>query len=133
MKNEDKYIRNKYNTCVQSSEDILESIALKFRQLQNTIDILREENIRMKDNMYKDEQMNKLKEENIRLSKDYYRGFPISEGEKKQIDEFIKLHSKGKNHGAIGGAFTYVFIPTSIGVIGKVKAPNGDELVFQDL
>jgi hypothetical protein len=35
-------------------------------------------------------------------------------------------------HGAIGGAYTFCFIPTSIGLITKVKHYSGEELDVTD-
>ena len=40
---------------------------------------------------------------------------------------------RGKNFGAIGGAFTYKFTPTSIGITGEVIAPNGESFTFKEL
>ena len=37
------------------------------------------------------------------------------------------------NGGAIGGTFTYEFIPTSIGTIGTIKCTCGDSFTFEDL
>lgn len=47
------------------------------------------------------------------------------------IDESMNQH-KGY-YGAIGGGFTYQFLPTSIGVSGTIIASNGDKLEFREL
>lgn len=121
------------NSLDKSSKDIVTNIVERFHHFEVIIDKLRTENTKLKSDLYEKEYVAKLKEENERMRKDYYRGFPISEEQSKSINKFISEHSKGKNFGVIGGAFTYKFVPTSIGVIGEVIAPDGDKLTFQDL
>ena len=70
---------------------------------------------------------NKLKT----MSEEYYRGFPISAEAKSRINEWKKNHRH--DGGAIGGTFTYEFIPTSIGTIGTIKCACGDSFTFEDL
>lgn len=92
----------------------------------------------------KDEELQKLRNELEKTKADSYRGFPISEDEKNKIDEWINNHLKEKHdlitleqkiasQGAIGGRFTYEFIPTSIGTIGTIKCTCGDKFVFREL
>ena len=75
------------------------------------------------------------------MKEDYWRGFPISEDEKKLIDdwkerheaevhEVITLDQKLKRGGCIGGNYSYHFTPTSIGVSGKIKCSCGAEFEF---
>ena len=92
----------------------------------------------------KDEELQKLRNELENTRKALYRGFPISENEMNKINEWIDNHLREK-HGlvtleqrleskcAIGGRFTYEFIPTSIGAIGTIKCSCGDEFVFQEM
>jgi hypothetical protein len=42
------------------------------------------------------------------------------------------LHSAVRYTGAIGGAYTWCFTPTSIGVVCKLKCSCGEELDFTD-
>lgn len=65
------------------------------------------------------------------MSEEHYRGFPISAEAESQINEWKKNHRH--NDGAIGGTFTYEFIPTSIGTIGTIKCACGDSFTFEDL
>lgn len=50
--------------------------------------------------------------------------FTISNKEQKKIDAFLKKQDRimrNVNVGAIGGAYTYHFTPTSIGVIIEIE------------
>ncbi len=64
---------------------------------------------------------------------DYYRGFPITKSEEKAITKWKSEHEKNHNggYGAIGGKYTYHFIPTSIGIVGTIKCSCGAEFDFQ--
>jgi len=95
------------------------------------------------DDYSKDEDIKQMKEKLEQMRKDCFRGFPISEKEQEQIDEWKQSHMKKKhwdkvNHcvcgsGAIGGRFTYEFVPTSIGVIGTIVCDCGESFTFKDL
>lgn len=97
---------------------------------------LREDNKRLKDSIYKDEELTRLKEENEKLREDYYRGFPISEEEEKKIKEWTRkqMEKNPSNGGAIGGRFTYEFVPTGIGISGTIRdSLTGDSFNFLNL
>jgi serine/threonine protein kinase len=108
-------------------------------------------------NMYKDDEItksndlnalidsydvNKITEEQYdKMREDYYRGFPISKEEKEKINAWINKHEEEKHPrpknsfprgGAIGGCYTYRFVPTSIGVFGTIKCSCGEEFTFQE-
>ena len=110
---------------------------------ERTIERLREENKRVTDEAYKDNELSDLKKRYEEMQKDYFRGFPISEEEedaisKWQVEHIRKKHWDKKNNcpmsaGAIGGRFTYRFIPTSIGTIGEIVCGCGDSFTFQEL
>lgn len=108
------------------------------------IKYLEEENKRIKDELYKDNELAKMKDALECMKKDYWRGFPISEDEKKSIDKWkekheaevhgaITLGQKLKRGGCIGGNYSYCFIPTSIGVSGKIKCSCGAEFEFCEI
>ena len=96
---------------------------------------LREENTKLKYAAYQDEELQKMKTELEETRKDYNRGFPISEEEHKHIKAWMTEHEKRHSNysGAIGGGYTYCFIPTSIGIIGTVKCTCGAEFTFREL
>ena len=111
-------------------DEICEAIKVRVRHAEE-----REENAikkmeEMRDEKWKDSQLTQMREELNRVKQDYYRGFPISQQEQDEIDNWEDNHwtnqhmapdlkSRLAKMGAIGGSFKYEFIPTSIGVVGK--------------
>lgn len=64
--------------------------------------------------------------------------FLISEKEQENIQNWHLQHSQNRHTdsrfpGPIGGSLSYIFIPTSIGTIGKVRCSCGAEFVFRDI
>lgn len=103
----------------------------KFLRQEETIKRLIEENKRLKSEAYKDEELFKMRSEFDKMRKEYYNGFPVSDEEKKKIDEWKKSRYKG-NITTIGGRFVYKFFPTSIGTSGVIT-DGEDEFEFREL
>ena len=122
----------------------IDSIKWQYEADQNKIKILTEQNKKLRDEKYKDEELQKLTKKLEECRKEVRRGFSISEDEEKSINEWKKKHESEKHgiktdrdiinaHGAIGGAYTYHFLPTSIGDIGEVSCSCGEKFCFREL
>lgn len=120
------------NELEYQSQNIVNDLLKRLRQLELSVENLKKENAELKSEHYKDEQLSNMKDKLNKMEKEYYRGFPISKEEETQINKF-KDKYRNKYHGAIGGAFTYKFTPTSIGIAGEVIAPNGERFTFKEL
>ena len=123
------------NSGVFVSEKTIEDYLLNIKELSknkdNQIQKLKAENAQLKDENYKDNELDSMKKqvESAKIDmeimkKDMYRGFPITAKEKEAIYNWSKEHDKKEHknprgyHGTIGGGFDYVFTPTSIGTVG---------------
>lgn len=102
------------------------------------ISALREENDFLKNKYDINEEIKELKK---RLKEESYKnlnGFPITEEEAKAIEEWQKKHEKEVHNGssyagAIGGRYSYHFVPTSIGTSGTIRCSCGAEFEFQEI
>lgn len=123
----------------KSIENIKNVVALKDQQIA----YLLEENEKLKKEHYKDETIKELKKQNERLIKENLQGFPISDEERKKIDEWYndhlhkkhwdKINDRPVSFGAAGGNLKYKFVPTSIGTIGIISCSCGEKFCFKDL
>lgn len=114
-----------------SIENILHVLQEQFSRQRKEIELLRQENAKLKNGIWQEEEVVRLKHEYDRMKEEYYRGFPLSKEEKSMIDEFMNQHNG--YYGAIGGGFIYQFVPNSIGISGTIIASNGDKLEFREL
>lgn len=131
-------------TRVYDLEKCLRAIRVRNQDNENRIKYLEEENKKLKDSHYKDDELKEMKSRLEKMQKNYYRGFPISEEEEKAIESWKKEHAAEVHGlktadermmagGCIGGIYKYEFIPTSIGVSGKIKCSCGAEFEFQKI
>lgn len=129
---------------VYDLDDCLKAIKQRNEDNEETIEYLKEENRKLKEEYSKDEEIQKMKAEVDKAKQDLYRGFPITEREQKKIDNWRKKHEEEvhnaktfdqrlKRCGCIGGNYKYIFIPTSIGVIGTIKCNCGAEFDFSEI
>lgn len=125
-------------------DDCLKSIQYRNKDNEDRIKYLVEENKKLKEDHYKDEEIQKMQQKLDKMQKAYYRGFPISEDEEKAIEEWKKKHDaqahgwrtalmRQKAEGVSGGRYTYVFVPTALGTCGIVKCHCGAEFEFQEI
>lgn len=105
---------------IQPLSQIISDIKNREEFLQRTIRKLREAEARKP--VPESEAIQELKSELDTLRSRFTNGFWMSDEEKAQIEDWKRTHineyHNGSHGGAIGGMFTYEFIPTSIGTIG---------------
>ena len=131
----------KYIT-VPPMDELCLALKDKFIRQEEVIKDLKEEIKRLKDENWKDNELQSMKEQYDKMKKDYFRGFPISKEESEKINDWINKHEKEKHPrrpkmsyprgGAIGGSYSYHFVPTSIGIFGTVKCTCGEKFTFQE-
>lgn len=136
------YFNGKY-THVYDLDDCIRAIQCRNKNNEERIKYLEEENEKLKEEHYKDEQLYKLKQQLNRMEDDYYRGFPISEDEEKTINKWKKDHDEKvhgynqkmriKAEGCCGGRYTYIFIPTSLGISGRIMCNCGECFEFKKI
>ena len=112
-------------------DESLDSIKTRFEELIQANQSLFGQLQELKQEKWADERLIEMKDKLKTMSEEYYRGFPISAETESRINEWKKNHRH--SGGAIGGTFTYEFIPTSIGTIGTIKCACGDSFTFEDL
>jgi len=127
---------NSVDEALQKIKDTLDS-------QECIIERLRDDNKSLKEENYKDVELQEMEKRLNKALEDYRRGFPISEKEYENLKEWQNNHimtkhwdiknNRPKSFGAIGGNFTYEFIPTSIGTLGTVKCSCGECFTFQEL
>jgi|InofroStandDraft_1065614.scaffolds.fasta_scaffold56628_3 hypothetical protein len=123
-----------------SFEKCMDGIKEIVKEQEQTIENLRKKVSELNDEHFRDEKLNQLQKELEKVKSDCQRGFPITEEEQRIIQEWKDTHFKEKHRDrnlnwaeAIGGRFTYTFIPTSIGVIGEVTCSCGESMTFSNL
>ena len=121
-----------------SFEDCIKSLEEYNQKQEQKIAVLQAENNLLKEEFYKDKTIKRLKEEVSNLQSELRLSFDVSEKEWKEIKKWKKKHEQEKHednncHGAIGGNYTYVFVPTSIGTIGTIRCSCGEEFTFQNI
>ena len=135
------YYDGKY-THVYPLEECVRAILCRNKLDEDRIKYLEAENKKLKDEVWKDEELHKMKTELERMRKDYYRGFAITEYEENKIKEWKKKHEE-EVHGVrydvpsykmrSGGSYSYHFVPTSIGCSGVIRCSCGAEFEFCEI
>ena len=126
-------------------EECVKSILSRIESYEDTIERLKEENKKLKDEVWKDEELQNMKEQLDKMKSDYNRGFNITEEEDIAIKEWKKKHEEEvhglttpmtrlKAQGVSGGRYSYIFYPTAIGCSGVIRCDAcGKEFVFCEL
>lgn len=103
-----------------------------FELREEYISELRKEIEHLKSETYKDEELSRLKKELKETREELRNGFGITSEEDEAIRAWINEHERNHpgGHGVSGGKYQYIFVPTGIGVFGKVKCTCGAEFKF---
>lgn len=117
---------------VYGLDDCLASIKTRMTDLHEQNKRLKKQLKEIEDEKWADNKLQEMKRALDRMNREYYQqGFPISDANQRKIDKWLQNHAHVG--GAIGGVHEYIFIPTSIGTVGKVRCPDCNEtLVFDE-
>ena len=131
----------------QNPEDIAKimgGILNNIEARDSRIKYLEEENKKLKDEAFKDEELKRMQEKLKRTSDALMNSFQISKKEWDKIHEWKKQHEADVHglhtlkerisaHGAAGGGYSYEFHPTSIVTFGSVICDRcGAKFQFQE-
>lgn len=111
-----------FNKCIKALQCINKDNEERIRYLE-------EENKKLKEEYYKDEELQKMKAEVEKMQNDLWRGFPISEEEEKAIVSWTIKHS----HNCSKHNYSYIFVNTPLGVSGTVRCSCGAKFEFQEI
>lgn len=130
-------------TQVYDLNDCIRAIQCRNADNEKRIKYLEEENKKLKEGHYKDDEMQEMKKTLDKMYNDYWRGFPISEEENKAIENWKKEHDEKvhgytkemrmKAEGVSGGRYSYHFVPTALGTSGVIKCSCGAKFEFQEI
>lgn len=127
------HIRNGKWIKVPEIKKIAEQLVERYQYQSEQYELLKEENEKLKHNIWEKEEIDKLKSERDLYQKQLSFGFGITEEENEKIKQWIS-DREDKNIGAIGGRYEYRFFPTSIGVVCKiVDTTNNESFTFREL
>ena len=131
----------------QNPEDIAKTMGGILRNIEardSRIKYLEEENKKLKDDAFKDEELKMMQEKLKQTSDALMNSFQISKKEWDKIHEWKKQHEADVHglhtlkerisaHGAAGGGYSYEFHPTSIVTFGSVVCDRcGAKFQFQE-
>ena len=127
------HIRNGKWVEVPEIKKIAEQLVERYQYQSEQYELLREENKKLKNNIWEKEEISKLKSERDLYRKQLAFGFCITEEENDKIKQWIS-NRETKNTGTIAGRYEYRFFPTGIGTICKiVDTTNNESFTFREL
>ena len=137
------YLNGKYHDF-QGLYNSLEEIKKSVEETLEYAESVEDKNKELLNEHWKDSQLSEMKEKYSQMENAYHRGFPISEDQQKAINNWKDQHWEKKHNapdllsrldkqGAIGGAFEYRFVPTSIGIVGTICCQSCKQKVKREL
>ena len=128
--------KDEFSKAVETISDVYEQLTEQLQSLRNQCDDLQ---AKLNDQYANDKEIVRLQKIIDEQDSELRYGFGITKEENEIITEWIKKHNLKKHgsetiyYGAIDGGMTYIFIPTSIGTVCKVKYSCGEEFCFREL
>ena len=137
------YLNSKWHQF-QGYESCLEELANCIQETLDYAERQEEINEELKAENWKDDRLQEMKKKFDQMLADYCRGFPITEEWEKAISEWKDQHwtnvhnapsllSRLNKQGAIGGAFSYHFVPTSVGTSGVCRCDSCYRKMLREL
>ena len=137
--------RSRENNPILSIHDpykYIDFIRDEFSRREELIEKLRQEIRELREEAYKDIELQSLKKQIEEMQRERYLGFPISGEESDAIIEWKNKHDREDHRyltaeqkleaeGVSGGRYSYRFTPTSIGTFGTVRCSCGAEFEFR--
>lgn len=131
-------------TNVYDLEDCLRAIRVRNRDNESRIKYLEAENKRLKEEHYKDSELQRMQERLHAMEAACVNGFPISLEESQAIEKWERQHEEEvhglvterlrmKAQGVSGGRYSYHFLPTTLGTSGVVRCCCGAEFEFREI
>ena len=111
----------------ETIDEYLDNIKVNLLDKQKTIESLKKKIDGFEKEAYATKEMQDMKKQRDAALADMWRGFPITEGENKAINDWKKKHDTEAHgnpqgyHGCSGGGYTYMFYPTGIGTSGVCR------------
>ena len=137
------YLNEKYHQF-QGYELCLEELANCIQETLDYAERQEEINAELKAENWKDDRLQEMKEQYDRMKSEYVRGFPITKEQSAAISRWRDQHWTNKHNapdlrsrlavqGAIGGAFSYHFVPTSVGTSGVCRCDSCYRKMLREL
>ena len=128
---------------VDTVDNCMKMLRYRFDDQKKTIERLKNQNKELTDSQYKDKELQKMKSELDKMQREYNSGFPITDKEWEAIEAWKGKHDREVHGlteynerigGAIGGRYTFEFIPCTIGTVGTIKCGDcGEKFTFREL
>ena len=125
----------------KEEKDIKEALTFLYNyyaKQKKEIDLKRDQIAKLQAEYYRDELIAELQGRIKELEDRLFSGesFNITEEEKIKIQEWVRQHTKEKHNdndycGAIVGRYSYVFTPTSLGLVGEIQCSCGEKFCFR--
>ena len=111
---------------------IIKNVEDGLKKRDEEITRLREENKRLRDEAYKDSELQMMKRKMQAMQEELNRGFPITEDENTKIREWIEKHLTKRHKLIVNGRFKYEFQDFAEVSVGSVVCTEcGESFTFR--